>query len=205
MGSINDFARAQIPAGPSGKRRGLRRRWLLLSQILGAIILVFSIWHYSLAPGLLGDYARYFRAEGLSLAESWFPMEEILPAGKTINTPEFILPVSGIVVRDFSQSAEEGQANAGVLIRGEEGERVKASAGGIINSVIMLDGFYLIEIDHENGFKTLYGGLSKIEVIRGQRVKAGAYIATLGQEPLSFSLLQEGKYQDPLLWLFIKS
>lgn len=204
MGSINDFARGQMPQ-PAPRRRRSLRRWRLLAQILGAFLLTLGVWQLSGVQGVFGDYARYIRDEGLSMSESWFPFEEILPAAAIPASPEFLLPVSGMVVRDFSQSQEEGQVNAGVLIQGEEGQQVKASAAGIITGITQVNGYYLLEIDHQNGFTSLYGNLSQVGAVKGQKVKAGAGIGLLGNQPLSFSLLQDGAPQDPLLWLFIKS
>ena len=62
---------------------------------------------------------------------------------------------------------------------------------------------YYVEIDHGNGYKTLYGHMSSIAVSQGQAVTQGQVIGYVGATGyatgphLDFRLKQNGKYVNP--------
>jgi murein DD-endopeptidase MepM/ murein hydrolase activator NlpD len=68
------------------------------------------------------------------------------------------------------------------------------------------DGGYgrAVRIRHANGYETLYGHLSRIEVRRGQRVSQGARIGTVGSTGLAtgphldYRMRRDGRFVDPL-------
>ncbi len=65
-----------------------------------------------------------------------------------------------------------------------------------------------IKIDHHNGYKTLYGHLSKIHVRSGQRVKRGQLIGRSGATGrvtaphLHFTIWEKGRVKDPMDYLW---
>ena len=71
--------------------------------------------------------------------------------------------------------------HTGVDLRGDLGEPVHATAGGIVQ-IAGRDGGYgkMVEIDHGNGFSTRYGHLSEIDVKVGQEVRLGAIVGRIG-------------------------
>jgi len=76
--------------------------------------------------------------------------------------------------------------HSGIDIGGEKGESVIATADGVVKTTYMgtLSG-KLIILEHDNGFETVYGHLHTIDVRRGQKVKRGQKIGTMGSTGLS--------------------
>ena len=71
--------------------------------------------------------------------------------------------------------------HTGVDIKARRGDSVRATAGGVVRHA----GWYrgtgkTVIIEHKGGFKTLYGHLSRIKVIRGQSVGTGDVIGLAG-------------------------
>ncbi len=71
--------------------------------------------------------------------------------------------------------------HTGVDLRGDLGERVHATANGVVQ-IAGRDGGYgkMVEIDHGNGFSTRYGHLSEIDVKVGQEVHLGDTLGRIG-------------------------
>ena len=77
--------------------------------------------------------------------------------------------------------AHEAAMHTGIDFRGEIGEPIHATAGGIVTVARWTGGYgKMIEIDHGNGLATRYGHLSEIDVDIGQAVRTGAVIGKLG-------------------------
>jgi murein DD-endopeptidase MepM/ murein hydrolase activator NlpD len=71
--------------------------------------------------------------------------------------------------------------HTGVDLRGDTGEPVHVTASGIVVTASWQGGYgNMVEVDHQNGFSTRYGHLSKIEVKVGQRVRTGEVIGLIG-------------------------
>ena len=92
------------------------------------------------------------------------------------------------------------------------GEPVVAAADGTV-AMVSEDwtpgrgyGMYLV-IEHENGFATLYGHLSAIDVEEGDTVKAGEQIGQIGATGfatgphLHFEVRRDGQHTDPAEYL----
>src|SRR5258708_40275058 len=71
--------------------------------------------------------------------------------------------------------------HAGIDLRGEFGEPVRATATGRV-SIAGREGGYgnMVEITHGNGLATRYGHLSQIDVKMGQGVRIGEVIGRIG-------------------------
>jgi len=77
--------------------------------------------------------------------------------------------------------AHEAAMHTGIDFRGEIGEPIHATAGGIVTVAGWTGGYgKMIEIDHGNGLATRYGHLSEIDVDIGQAVRTGTVIGKLG-------------------------
>jgi murein DD-endopeptidase MepM/ murein hydrolase activator NlpD len=123
-----------------------------------------------------------------------------------------IWPCGGIVVSKFGTviDPEYGTKliNNGIDIKAPLETLVKVAMDG---RVVYADRFYgygkMILVDHNNSFYTLYAHLSKIGVTKGDYVKRGETIGSVGttgtiEKPaLHFELRINGKAVDPLKWM----
>lgn len=104
------------------------------------------------------------------------------------------------------------QAHQGVDYTIPEGSSVFATADGIVRTVSSRSSTSgrTVVIDHGNGYETSYSHLSKINVVRGQRVRRGDIIARSGNSGLSLAphLHYEVRYNgmriDPIHYFFME-
>lgn len=129
----------------------------------------------------------------------------------------FIKPVeTGKIINDFSnekpvfwKTLAEWKTHDAVDINSKKNTPVKAVANGTISEIKNEDSTWgiCITIEHKNGFKSYYKGLSdQIQVKLNQKVKAGDVIGLVGQtnkiendlkEHLHFMLEKDEKWVDP--------
>ncbi|MEJ5362605.1 MAG: M23 family metallopeptidase [Spirochaetota bacterium] len=97
----------------------------------------------------------------------------------------------------------------GLDIAASYGTPVGAARGGVVISSGWMGGYgKAVIIQHDEGFKTLYGHLSTINVRPGQKVKAGQFLGRVGSTGwstgphLHFTLWQYNKLINPMkvLW-----
>lgn len=133
--------------------------------------------------------------------------------------PEFKMPVSGEIMREFadnklvySNTLDVWTTHNGIDIVADKTTVVKSSADGKVTSIKNDPRYGLtIIIEHANGYKTVYANLLSTEfVVEGEQVKQGQSIGTVGStaafeitdEPhLHFELLKNNEQQDPELYL----
>ena len=126
---------------------------------------------------------------------------------------KLVLPVQGEITARFG-SPRRGEAGGtapawkGVFIRAAEGAEVRAVAAGRVAFADWLRGFgNLLILDHGEGILSVYGNNEAVLVSTGERIEAGAQVATVGtsgghREPgLYFELRYEGRPFDPLRWV----
>ncbi len=99
--------------------------------------------------------------------------------------------------------------HAGVDIRADRGDPVGAAAAGKVTFAGELGGYgKCVIIDHGNGYKTLYGHLSRIYVKSGQKVPQHHFIGRVGSTGrttgphLHFEIRRGKKVLDPLQYLW---
>lgn len=116
----------------------------------------------------------------------------------------WIWPVNGRITTSFRPE----QGKKGINIAGKEGDKIRASADGVIAySGNGLSGYgNLIIIKHQSEYLTAYGNNGKNLVREGQRVKAGQIIADMGVIDrqywgLHFEIRKRGKPVNPLNFL----
>lgn len=96
------------------------------------------------------------------------------------------MPFSGEVTSSFGHrenpfGGADVEVHRGMDISGPMGAPVKSVAKGKVAFTGVKGGFgNCIIINHENGFETLYGHLSKILVRRGQQIDIGEQIGNIG-------------------------
>ena len=136
----------------------------------------------------------------------------------TIKDPEFKMPVSGEIMKEFadnklvySSTLDVWTTHNGIDIAADKTTVVKASADGTVKS-IKNDPRYgiTIIIEHVNGYKTVYSNLLSTEfVVEGEKVKKGQSIGTVGNsaafevsdEPhLHFEILKNNEQLNPELY-----
>ena len=169
---------------------------------------------------LVSDGATNGYANGNYLLASAAPASAAPSAPAAgVATGSFIIPLSGYV---FTQAYgcspyvfEPYDANIGcnfhngVDLAAAAGTPLMAADGGIVKYAGWCDcglGYY-VEIDHGNGFATVYGHMSELWVATGQAVVQGEVIGLVGSTGLStgphvhFMVKLNGSTVDPLGYL----
>ena len=131
----------------------------------------------------------------------------------------FVKPVEGDVIGEFakdnliySETLKEWITHPGIDIKADKTSVVKASADGIVKSIVNDPRYGLtVIIEHDDGYETVYSNLLTAEfVVEGEEVKASQTIGTVGNtaifeisdEPhLHFEILKDGEYLDPNIYL----
>lgn len=107
--------------------------------------------------------------------------------------PEFASPVFGQVTYDYSKdklsyskTLDQWMTHEGLDIASERGTQVKAVADGIISDIKNDPRFgVLVVIDHQNGYKTMYGNLAADDMVTvNQKIKKGDVIGSIGNTAL---------------------
>lgn len=114
-------------------------------------------------------------------------------------------PVEGRVLRRFDARS---QGKKGIIISGEKGEKIHASAAGrVVYSGSGLVGYgRLIIVKHSENYLSAYGHNDKLLVSEGDVVRAGQVVALMGSSgthrtQLHFEIRRKGKPVDPLRYL----
>jgi murein DD-endopeptidase MepM/ murein hydrolase activator NlpD len=94
-------------------------------------------------------------------------------------------PITGRLMGGFGERTDpfsgEGARHTGVDIAAPTGTPVKATADGVIVSAGWYGGYgRCVIIDHGNGYQTLYGHLSKIDVMDGEEIRQGETLGRVG-------------------------
>lgn len=135
------------------------------------------------------------------------PVTEVIVKGtkeppKTMATGLFQRPTRGRVSSPYGM--RNGRMHKGLDIASGSGTSIKAADGGKV-VYCGYRGAYgkLVEIDHENGYKTRYAHNSKILVEVGDRVYKGQEISKMGStgrstgSHLHFEVIKSGSNQNP--------
>lgn len=117
----------------------------------------------------------------------------------------FLWPLDGPIIARFGPLAP-GKVNDGINIAAPAGTPIRATADGVVAYAGDQIGVYggLILINHGGGWVSAYGHAERLEVQRGQAVKAGEVIALAGatgqvQSPqLHFQLRKGRQPVDPV-------
>jgi murein DD-endopeptidase MepM/ murein hydrolase activator NlpD len=100
--------------------------------------------------------------------------------------------------------------HSGIDIKGQEGDNVRCSAYGKVISAEWNSGYgNCVRVMHKNGYETVYAHMSSIKARKGQEVKAGQVIGTIGSTGhstgphLHYEVRLKGKPIDPNKFLKI--
>jgi murein DD-endopeptidase MepM/ murein hydrolase activator NlpD len=152
----------------------------------------------------LSDINGFLKARGIrneiKLPQGGEEEDAVISNGETVNFYEKYLnrigydishtplgmPFSGAVTSSFGHrenpfGGADVEIHRGMDISGPMGAPVKSVAKGRVAFAGVKGGFgNCIIINHENGFETLYGHLSKILVRKGQQIDIGEQIGNIG-------------------------
>ena len=192
------------------------------------VIVLSAVYTFRLrddGDGLAGTTAEESRSVGGSQESQTLAEAQALivsqGSGQPVSVPTqapFTLaqPVAGFTQRSFSDSEPQffaqsncWQAHTGIDLEAEYGTPVAACAKGKVKAVIEDNQLGLcVVIDHENGYETLYAGLSGADYVQaGDPVSQGQTIGHVGNgvmfesdasPHLHFEVHREGKPVDPL-------
>ncbi|MEL7028421.1 MAG: M23 family metallopeptidase, partial [Pseudomonadota bacterium] len=140
-------------------------------------------------------------------ADDLKPMITVQTASLSDEMPQtsgFAWPVEGPVVSAYGVKTS-GLQNEGVNIAAPKGAPVRASASGeVLYQGAELKGYgNLVLVKHEDGWVTTYAHLDEVRVRKGDKVRKGQVIATVGdsgsvEEPqLHFEMRRDLKSIDP--------
>jgi murein DD-endopeptidase MepM/ murein hydrolase activator NlpD len=97
------------------------------------------------------------------------------------------------------------RAHPGIDFAAPTGTPVGASADGVVTQAGVSGGYgKMVRLRHANGFETLYGHLSRIDVRVGQRVAQGARLGAVGATGLAtaphldYRMVRDGSFVNPL-------
>lgn len=145
-----------------------------------------------------------------------FDIEKFWARGVTGKQSVLTWPCEGEAVSFFGWRANVGSQgmslHQGIDIAAEEGSKVVAVAEGIVTGVRQSESYGLmIEIEHGQGFSSIYAHLGSVSVVKDQKVKKGETIGTVGASGLAtdphlhFEIRKDGLEIDPLTLLPPKS
>jgi murein DD-endopeptidase MepM/ murein hydrolase activator NlpD len=111
---------------------------------------------------------------------------------------------SGFTRARFHPILKKTRPHLGVDYAAPVGTPVRASGGGVVTLAGWSGGYgKTVKIRHPNGYQTLYGHLSRINVKRGQRVEQAEIIGAVGTTGLStgphldYRMTKNGTFIDP--------
>lgn len=141
---------------------------------------------------------------GTDTSGIWFTEESILT-----------WPASGAVIMGYSmdqtvffQTLEQYKYNPAMIISGEVGETINASAAGIVTDIAeTAQTGTTVTLDMGNGYSAVYGQLTDVELSIGDYVNGGETLGTLNEPTkyysvegpnLYFQVLKDGEPVDPM-------
>ena len=221
MGSLNDYNWREPERT---HHRSLLKSRLLRQTVLSFVFFLLVATTIG-ADNLLGDGARYVAGQGINAQNSWLDFSDAVPAvadseneandvaeQSSAATPSgteypeqplsFIAPASGVVVQDMALDSTGVTSDKGIIIRGAAGQDIMASAAGEIIYLGDCDSGYIVQISHEQGYISVYQGLTQLTVAADAKVEAGDIIGNSESGELLFSMTLDGAEVDPLEYLF---
>ena len=129
-------------------------------------------------------------------------------AGLTGQKGRLSWPLNGSLLQRFGENRQGGMPARGIVIKGSEGDAVKAIADGQVIYADWLKGYgWVIVLDHGAGYMSLYGHNQNLLKQPGARINAGETIALTGMSGgqatagLYFEIRDKGEAVNPLSWL----
>jgi len=146
------------------------------------------------------------------VTEMAFSKEEYwaaVPAMQPIVNEDLNLLASGFGMR-VHPILKVRKMHTGVDFAAPKGTAIYATGDGVVSAVKTVFGGYgkHIEIDHGFGFVTRYAHMNEFKVKKGQKIKRGDIIGTVGNTGSStaphihYEIIKDGRYVNPVNYFF---
>ena len=159
---------------------------------------------------------EYIPADGLDLSYLDNMEKDIYELFNVIKSYPLGKPVIQTAIRSgFGYRVDPFRAkpafHSGIDFEAKPGQPVFATAEGIVEKASWYYSYgNTVIINHENGYETLYGHLTRLDVEEGQRVKSGDLIGNAGSTGrstgthLHYEIIKNGKKLNPSKYLSLK-
>lgn len=144
--------------------------------------------------------------------------QSVLDAGNFDESDGLSWPIQGDIILNYDtdgviyfQTLAQYKANPAIMISGEVGNKVKASAAGIVEEIIENEETGVtVKTSVGNSYEIIYGQLENLKVKEGDTIKEGSVIGTLAEPTdyftieganLYYQILQNETPVNPLLLL----
>ncbi len=132
---------------------------------------------------------------------------------------KLLIPVAGEILNECSLDAlkksktlGDWRTHNGIDIKADMSSAVNAAASGtVVLSEYDTQMGYVVKIEHEGGYETLYSNLASNEMVEaGQKINAGECLGAIGdsavfekleESHLHFELKKDGKYLNPMEYM----
>jgi septal ring factor EnvC (AmiA/AmiB activator) len=99
--------------------------------------------------------------------------------------------------------------NYGIDIKTKSNAFVRAVAGGVVSVIDWIPGYgSVLILTHKNGYRTVYGHLTDIQVTQGDKVNSRVILGRVNESLegniIHFEIWKERQYQNPEKWLVRK-
>jgi murein DD-endopeptidase MepM/ murein hydrolase activator NlpD len=158
---------------------------------------------------------EFIPADRLSISYVDYMQKDIDDLFDTMKNLPVGSPLDGRINSGFGYRKDPFRSSigfhSGVDIDAKFGDPVVATADGVVKKTGW-QGSYgkTVVLQHEEGFETIYGHLSKISVEEGQKVKVGEVIGKAGNTGrstgthLHYEVVKDGKRVNPSIFLSLK-
>ncbi len=213
MASINDYNwHDRRP-----NRRAIRPLRIILAQAMAALILLIAIITMLGQENDGENWLGYVVSQSLATENSWTnfgyqlnPEQAQPPNNQPASVPaaaapgniEFVAPASGVVIRDIAAALNGQNTQQAIIIQGLANQQIKAVAAGQISSISQGENGYTIEVSHNEGFSSLYQGISQTDLASGQALNSGDNLGISESGEILFALYLNQDEVDPLYYLF---
>jgi hypothetical protein len=149
---------------------------------------------------------RSFLTIGVAVAVSALAAPPVTAAPPD-GTAGWVRPVDGPVVRPFEQPAHRyGPGHRGADLAAPPGTTVRSAGDGVVTVAGPVAGALHVVVAHDGGLRTSYSFLARVDVVVGERVRAGDRVGVAGGAGeshgpgvLHFGLRVGDTYVDPML------
>jgi murein DD-endopeptidase MepM/ murein hydrolase activator NlpD len=135
----------------------------------------------SLPPNSRTIVVKNTQKENQSTRQDYTANIRAAPVSLSLSQQGFLKPVSGKIISGFGTKAD-GLHNDGINIKAAKGEAVRASEQGVVvYSGHQIEGYgNLVLMRHANGYVTAYAHMDKILAKKGEVIRRGQVIGTVG-------------------------
>jgi murein DD-endopeptidase MepM/ murein hydrolase activator NlpD len=180
------------------KEKGLKQEDLIVSLSQKVDALKRQLYVQSVSYDEVTDLA-------LQKEEYWAS----IPAIQPVTNEELNLLASGFGMR-VHPILKVRKMHQGVDFAAPKGTPIYATGDGVVKSVKTVFGGYgkHVEIDHGFGFVTRYAHMNDFKVKRGQKIKRGDQIGTVGNTGSStaphvhYEIMKDGRFINPVNYFF---